>query len=134
MTLPKLTPIPPQPSPQRALPATFTPSPPLPIQVVQSINNLSNLPAQPNLKLQTGRFTVSFAATSSQAGTQTFPTAFSVGSNPLVFLMMEVGANFDLNLNLTAQPTNTSFAWRWFQNTGVAVTGSAAIHWLAIGQ
>jgi hypothetical protein len=97
-----------------------------------SINGVSNLPAQVNVKIQSGRLTGSLNA-SSQSGTLTFPVAFTAGCNPAVVLTVEVGSNDDLNPNLTAQPTNTAFAWRVFQNTGSVVNTSFAIHWFAVG-
>jgi hypothetical protein len=99
-----------------------------------SVNGASNLPAQVNIKIQSGRFTWSESGANSQTGTLTFPVAFAGGCLPVVILTVEIGANDDFNINLTAQPTNVSFVWRVFQNTATVITvATAAVHWIAIG-
>lgn len=110
----KLKPIAPQPLPQPGSPV---------------LGFLSQAP--PGVIVQRGIATTSFAAASAQSGNVTFPFPFpSSQPNPVIILTIEVGANLDINVNVVSRSL-TGFAWRWFQNTGVAVTGSLNIHWAA---
>lgn len=78
--------------------------------------------------VQRGTQAFSFAAASAQTGTVTFATPF--GAVPIVELTIEIGANFDWAVNITAKST-TSFSWRGFQVNSTTGTNSGVLHWVA---
>lgn len=76
-----------------------------------------------------GTFAAVFSASAASAGTLTFPHAFA--STPVVTSGVQVGSNLDINFDWQAIGAGSA-SWRAFQNTNVAVTGTATIQWCAI--
>ena len=105
---------------------------------VDSAGNVSgnNLPqvraADKGKKIQFGTFTSTFSAESSKTGTLTFTDAFSAAPD-MVQATVGIGANLDVLVNWTNAPTSTGVGWRLFQRALSNISGTATVHWMAIG-
>lgn len=86
--------------------------------------------SNPIRQLEFDSFTSSFAGVNSTNGTVTFATAFPVGVIPNVQATPLVGANNDLLFNCQ-NVSNTQFAWRLAQKSGVNITTTATVFWEA---
>lgn len=82
------------------------------------------------IKIQGGSFSATFSAANSTSGTLTYPTAFTATPTPVA--TVQVAANLDINFNWQSTSA-TAATWRAFQNTGVAITGTATVFWIAVG-
>lgn len=82
--------------------------------------------------LISGTTAISFTAANSVAGTINFGVTFAVA--PIVTATIEIGANNDVLINLTATPTTTGVSFRAFQKAGVNITTAATIYWHAHGE
>lgn len=80
--------------------------------------------------IQKGRIQVTFNNVDAKSGNLPFPVPFS--DVPNLQLTVQVGSNFDLIANIQAISA-TGFTWRLVQNTRGDITGTAFIHWLAVG-
>lgn len=71
---------------------------------------------------------------SSQSATSINPSfGVTFASAPLVFLQLQVGSNFDHNVNVTGRST-TDFNARIFTNSGNSQdTGNQTAQWIAVG-
>ena len=97
-----------------------------------SINGASNVPTtSAGNKLQSDTFTAVFSSVASVSGTLTYPVAFTTA--PVIIATVVIGSNLDLCINWTSAPGTTTAAWRVFQKDGSAVSGTATVHWIAIG-
>lgn len=81
--------------------------------------------------IKRGKVTISFTADNGRSGTVTFPNG-AFADVPNVQLTVQVGSNFDLLPNIQFI-SSTGFGWRVFQSELKVVTGTATLHWIAIG-
>lgn len=78
-----------------------------------------------------GTITLSFSAVAAVTGTSpTFGTTYS--ATPTVLTSIQVGSNLDILVN-PQSVTTTNFSYRAFNRANTAVTGTAFLHWMAIG-
>lgn len=81
-------------------------------------------------------FSVNFAGVVGVNGTRQYKGgaySFAPGISPIILPMLIVGANNDIAFDAQGVPTNTSFAYRFFQTRGVAATTTITVTYLAIG-
>lgn len=97
-----------------------------------SVNGASNLPVTAaGNKIQSGTFTSVFTTANSTTGTLTYPVAFATA--PVVIATVQIGANLDVLINWSGSPSATAVGWRLFQKAGTNISGTATVHWFAIG-